>query len=75
MDGHVKAEVGAAINALLAPMRERRAKMEAGPSAGDDLVRDVIAKGVKKANAVAEETLYLAKKAMGLEFGKRAFSW
>jgi tryptophanyl-tRNA synthetase len=75
MDGHVKAEVGAAINALLAPMRERRAKIESGTNAGDDLVRDVITKGVKKANAVAEETLYLAKKAMGLEFGKRSFSW
>ena len=68
-DGHIKAELGEAINRLLEPMRERRAKLD-GPQ-GDAMVLDVIAKGIKKANAVAEETLYLAKKAMGLEFGKR----
>jgi tryptophanyl-tRNA synthetase len=82
MDGHVKAEVGAAINALLAPMRERRARLEqpgqpgasgiagASPS-GEDLVLSVIRDGIKKANVVAEETLAKAKQAMGLGFGGR----
>ncbi|MCC6428163.1 MAG: tryptophan--tRNA ligase [Phycisphaerales bacterium] len=70
MDGHIKAEVGAAINALIEPMRARRATLE-GPD-GEQKVLDVIKAGIKKANVVAEETLYLAKKAMGLEFGSRA---
>jgi tryptophanyl-tRNA synthetase len=65
----VKQEVAAAVNALLAPMRERRAPLE-GP-AGDERVLGIIAQGVKRANAVAEETLYLAKKAMGMDFGRR----
>jgi tryptophanyl-tRNA synthetase len=68
-DGHVKQELGQAINALLAPMRERRARLDG--ESGDAIVLDVIRQGVRKANAVAEETLSLAKKAMGLEFGSR----
>jgi tryptophanyl-tRNA synthetase len=85
MDGHIKAEVGAAINAMLEPIRARRAKLESPPqpgsasgspggSPGEDVVLDVIRRGVKKANAVAEETLYAAKKAMGLEFGSRTIT-
>jgi hypothetical protein len=35
----------------------------------------VIKHGVKRANVVAEETLYLAKKAMKLEFGERKLGW
>jgi tryptophanyl-tRNA synthetase len=68
-DGHVKAELGDAINKLIEPMRERRAKLE-GPQ-GDAAVHDVIRRGITKANAVAEETLHLAKKAMHLDFGRR----
>ncbi|MBY0312304.1 MAG: tryptophan--tRNA ligase [Phycisphaerales bacterium] len=68
-DGVIKAELGEAISALLTPMRERRAKYE-GP-AGDELVMDVIRTGIRKANVVAEETLYLAKKGMKLDFGGR----
>jgi len=68
-DGHVKAELGEAINRLLEPMRKRRAELDG--DAGDQLVLDVIRSGVKKANLVAEETLYLAKKAMKIEFGGR----
>lgn len=75
MHGHVKAELGAAVNALLAPMRERRAKLEAPPQpgqpGGEELVIDVIRKGVDKANAVAEETLLAAKKAMQIGFIER----
>jgi tryptophanyl-tRNA synthetase len=68
-DGHVKAELGEAINALLDPMRARRAKLETPE--GEARVLEVIRAGVKKANAVAEETLQAAKKVMGLGFGER----
>jgi tryptophanyl-tRNA synthetase len=74
-DGHVKAELGEAINALLEPMRQRRARMEEPPQpgkpGGEEIVLDVIRRGIKKANIVAEETLAMAKKAMGLGFGGR----
>lgn len=68
-DGHIKQELGTAINAMLEPMRARRAQYE-GPG-GDDTVIDVIRAGTRRANAVAEETLYMAKRAMKLDFGKR----
>lgn len=68
-DGHIKQELGEVINALLEPMRERRARLD-GP-AGDERVMSVIRDGIRRANVVAEETLYLAKKAMGLDFGGR----
>jgi tryptophanyl-tRNA synthetase len=69
MDGHIKAEVAAAINAIIGPMRERRAKLETPER--EKIVLDVIKRGVKKANVVAEETLYAAKRAMRMEFGTR----
>ncbi len=69
MDGHIKAEVGAAINALIEPMRVRRATLETPE--GEARVLDVIKTGIRRANVVAEETLYMAKKAMGLDFGSR----
>lgn len=72
LDGHVKAEVAAAINTIIAPMRDRRAKLESeGPGGGESIVQEVIRRGVKRANAIAEETLHLVKKAMGLDFGDR----
>ena len=74
MHGHIKAELGAAINTLLTPIRDRRAKLEAAPDKGDSQVAEVIRQGAKKANAVAEETLYLAKKAMKVDFGTRALT-
>ena len=39
-DGHVKAEVATAIDALLAPMRERRARFDA--PGGEDILYDII---------------------------------
>ena len=69
-DGHVKAEVAAAIGELLAPMRERRAALE-GP-AGDARVLEILRAHTAKANAVAEETLARAKAAMKLDFGRRS---
>ncbi len=68
-DGHVKVEVADAINELLEPMRQRRAEYE-GPD-GDDLVIDIIREGTKRANDLAEETLWKAKEAMHLDFFPR----
>lgn len=72
-DGHVKAHVIEAVNELLEPMRERRAAFE-GPG-GDDAVIDIIRAGTARANATAEATLYAAKEAMKLDFGKREIRW
>ena len=69
-DGHVKQELAEHINALLEPMRARRAEYE--KPGGDDLVIDIIRQGTRRANLVAEETLYMAKQAMKLDFGRRA---
>ena len=66
-DGHIKQELGAAINELLEPMRERRARFE-----NDDDVIDVLKRGTIEANAVTEETLAMAKEAAGLGFFKRS---
>jgi tryptophanyl-tRNA synthetase len=71
-DGHIKAELGEALNRLLEPMRERRATLEG--EKGDAIAIDVIRRGTARANVVAEETLYLAKKAMKLGFGPRRLS-
>lgn len=68
-DGHVKQELAAAVDVLLAPMRARRARFE--QPGGDDLIIDIIKSGTRRANLVAEETLYLAKKAMRMDFGPR----
>lgn len=68
-DGHIKQEVGAAINDLLEPFRARRAEFE-GPG-GDDQVIDVIRDGTRRANEVAERTLWRAKEAMRLDLFPR----
>jgi tryptophanyl-tRNA synthetase len=68
-DGHIKQELAAAISTLLEPMRARRAQFET--PGGNDTVVDIIKAHVKKANATAEETVYLAKQAMKLDFGER----
>jgi tryptophanyl-tRNA synthetase len=71
-DGHVKADVAQAIDALLEPMRARRAELE-GPK-GDARVLEILRAHVDKANAVAERTLYAAKEAMQLDFGTRTLA-
>jgi tryptophanyl-tRNA synthetase len=66
-DGHIKVEVAEAIDALLEPMRERRARYE-----GDDgPILEILRAGCERANAVAEETLALAKEAAKLRFFDR----
>jgi len=72
-DGHVKVEIAHAIDELLAPMRERRASLEG--DRGDELVLEILRAHRTKANALAEETLYLAKQAMQVDFGRRALSF
>ena len=68
-DGHVKAEVATAIDELLGPMRERRAALEG--EKGNARVLEILRAHTVKANALAEETLYIAKQAMKLDFGAR----
>jgi tryptophanyl-tRNA synthetase len=70
-DGHIKAEVGEAINTLLEPMRQRRAMYEGR----DDLVLDILREGCARANALAERTLELAKQASGLGFVARRLEY
>jgi tryptophanyl-tRNA synthetase len=72
-DGHIKAELAANINALLAPMRERRATLEG--ASGDAIVMDLIRTHASRANATAEETLAQAKKAMKLDWCGRKLSF
>jgi len=72
-DGHIKQEVGAAINELLDPIRERRAALEG--KGGDDEVIDVIRTGTARANQVAERTLADAKAAMRLDFFPRTLAF
>ncbi len=68
-DGHVKQEIAEAVNAMLEPMRARRAEYE--QPWGDEKVVEIIRAGTARANRVAEETLFMAKKAMKLDFGAR----
>ena len=70
MHGHVKAELGGVINAILEPMRVRRAPLDG--EKGDAIALDVIRRGTRRANQLAEETLALAKRAMQLDVGPRA---
>ena len=67
-DGHVKVEVAAAIDALLSPMRERRAKYDA--PGGEDALFDIIRTHAARANVVAGETLGMVREAMKLRFGR-----
>lgn len=72
-DGHVKADVTAAIDELLGPMRERRAALEG--EKGNAKVLEILRAHSAKANAVAEETLSMAKQAMKLDYGKRTLAF
>jgi len=64
-DAEIKAEVAAAIDALVAPMRERRAAL------GDAAVLEILREHTRRANLVAEDTLARVKAAMRLDFGAR----
>ncbi|MEP6862621.1 MAG: tryptophan--tRNA ligase [Deltaproteobacteria bacterium] len=68
-DGAVKEEVANAIDAFLAPIRERRKSLDG--KAGDARVIEILRAHTARANTVAEETLRMAKAAMKLDFGPR----
>lgn len=69
-DGHIKAEVAEQIETIVGPIRERRAEFDT--PAGEAKIIEIIRDGTKRANEIAERTLFEAKQAMGLDFGKRA---
>jgi tryptophanyl-tRNA synthetase len=63
-DVEVKTKLSTAINAMLEPMRERRAKAMARP--GD--LRELAIEGSKKARAVAEPIMDRVRAAVGLKY-------
>lgn len=67
-DGAVKKELGELINTLLEPIRARR------DAISDDHVIDVLKDGTRRANEVAEATLWEAKKAARFDFFSRGLS-
>jgi tryptophanyl-tRNA synthetase len=67
-DGHIKVEVAEAIDALLQPMRERRAQYEGD----DDTILDILRDGCRRANEATEVTLDLARDAAKLKFFGRS---
>lgn len=66
-DGECKKRLSEVLNALLEPMRQRRQALEAEP----DRVMQVLLEGTRRANTVAEETLWQAKQAMRFDFFPR----
>jgi tryptophanyl-tRNA synthetase len=64
-DAAIKREVADAIDALVRPMRERRARFT------DDVIVDILRDHSRRANAIANETLARVKGAMKLEFATR----
>ena len=60
--GALKMYVVESVNNFLAPMRERRAEL----AQDMDYVRDVLAEGNRRANAIANETLEQVRDAMGM---------
>jgi tryptophanyl-tRNA synthetase len=67
-DVEVKQRLSRALNAFLDPLRERRAHYEAQPK----LVEEIIESGSERARREAQETLRLAREAMGLTYFRRA---
>lgn len=63
-DVEVKQKLAAAINRFLDPIRARRAELEAHPR----IVEEVLAAGSERARAIASETLWMMKEAMGLNW-------
>ena len=66
-DVAVKRKLVEVLNTLLEPIRSRRRQYEQRP----DDVLDALRVGTQRANALAEETLWLAKKAMRQDFFPR----
>ena len=66
----IKKKLVEVLNALIDPIRTRRKQFEQRP----DDVLDVLREGTKRANVIAEETLYLAKQAMKQGYFSRTLS-
>ena len=60
--GDCKALLGNQLNDVLGPVRERAAKLNENP----DTVRQILAEGARKAQAIASETLREVRERMGL---------
>src|SRR3954453_8614893 len=69
-DVAVKKKLVEVLNALIEPIRTRRKHFEERP----DDVLDALRNGTQRANAIAEETLALAKKAMKQDYFSRTLS-
>lgn len=63
-DVEVKQKLFAALTRFLEPIRERRARMEARPG----LIEEIVVEGSRYAKREAQETLRLAREAMGLTY-------
>src|SRR6185295_11567264 len=63
-DVEVKAKLTRALNDFLEPIRERRTRYEANPG----LVQDVLARGIRRMQAEAAETMGLVREATGLKY-------
>jgi tryptophanyl-tRNA synthetase len=61
-DVEVKKKLNAALEKFLAPIRERRARYEAKPK----FVDEILAAGAAKVRPISEETVQMAREAMGL---------
>ena len=66
----IKRKLVEVLNTLLEPIRTKRKHFEARP----DDVLDALRQGTQRANAVAEETLTLAKKAMRQDYFSRSLA-
>ncbi len=69
-DVAVKRKLVEVLNAIIEPIRTRRKEFERRP----DDVMDALRQGTKRANAITEETLALAKKALRQDYFPRALS-
>lgn len=65
-DVEVKQKLARAINAMLDPMRERRAALLAQPAR----VRDILMDGSSRARAIAQETMQQVRDALRLDYSK-----
>jgi tryptophanyl-tRNA synthetase len=66
----IKRRLVEVLNTIIEPIRARRKQYEARP----DDVLDVLREGTRRANAVTEETLKLAKKAMKQDYFGRSLA-
>ncbi|MGH7178824.1 MAG: tryptophan--tRNA ligase, partial [Tepidisphaeraceae bacterium] len=69
-DVAIKKQLVEVLNTMLDPIRTRRKHFDARP----DEVLDVLRDGTRRANAAAEETLGLAKRAMKQDYFRRSLS-